>query len=187
MFAHFLAASIVDVKAPPVMADCSKQNVAVRLCRPLIIFRRVKCYQVVVPRQSVLRPFMTCSFEALCGRADRHGEDDPTVVRATIGYGFFLRNLRLKAPLTNDGFHLFFGTVGKAVLVFNLDLAVSADVISSGLHVFEAANIGSPDFQHDFRCPSNDAREFLPGSQSCESRATAPAPTLRLGSATCPL
>ncbi|WP_337542016.1 hypothetical protein, partial [Sutterella wadsworthensis] len=46
MFAHFLAASIVDVNAPSVMADCSKQNVAVRLCRPLIIFRRVKCYQV---------------------------------------------------------------------------------------------------------------------------------------------
>ena len=41
-------------------------------------------------------------------------------------------------------------------------------------------NIGASDLQHDFRCPSGDARKFLPGSQPYESRAGA-SPTFMVG------
>ena len=84
MFAHLLTASVVNVKTPSVMADGSKQDMAVRLCRPAIIFRRVKRHQVVVSAQRVLSPFAACCFETLWRRTGRHGEDDPAAVGTTI-------------------------------------------------------------------------------------------------------
>ena len=95
-------------------------------------------------------------------------------------------DLRLKSPLTDDSLHLFLGAVGEAVLVFDFEFAVSTDVVGCGLHVLEAANVGTSDLQHDFRCPSDDARKFLPGSQPYESRAAA-SPTFTVGVCDMPL